>query len=560
MNFLDYITIILFSAGIILIGLTFAKRSKKNMRSFFAAGGAVPWQMSGLSLFMGFFSAGTFVVWGSIAYSLGWVSITIQWTMAIAGFIVGLLIAPRWHETGVLTAAEYITKRFDIETQKVYTYLFLFISLFTTGSFLYPVAKIIEVSTGLPLNASILLIGGFCILYVSVGGLWAVMSTDVLQFVILTAVVIIVVPLAINHVGGVEAFVDRAPDNFFDLANSDYTVGFIIAFGFYNAIFLGGNWAYVQRYTCVKNKKNSRKVGWLFGLLYIISPLLWMLPPMLYRVVNTSLGGLDNEGAYLLMCKEVLPTGILGLMLGGMIFATASSLNATLNISSGVITNDIFKRLRPHSTSTMLMKVARISTIGIGILTVIIALLIPLMGGIVNVVISVAALTGVPLYLPIIWSLFSKRQDKTSVLTTTIFSLAVNVFFKFVAPVLFHLSLSRTEEMILGVLFPIICLALFEYYYDLVHKKSVQYERYIAMQQIAQGMTLEKDSLEVSDNNAYSLRIIGCGVGFIGLDIILLGTFSQIGKILIICIGIFLLLLGSYMIKKSIIKLYKSND
>lgn len=184
------------------------------MRSFFAAGGAVPWQMSGLSLFMGFFSAGTFVVWGSIAYSLGWVSITIQWTMAIAGFIVGLLIAPRWHETGVLTAAEYITKRFDIETQKVYTYLFLFISLFTTGSFLYPVAKIIEVSTGLPLNASILLIGGFCILYVSVGGLWAVMSTDVLQFVILTAVVIIVVPLAINHVGGVEAFVDRAPDNF----------------------------------------------------------------------------------------------------------------------------------------------------------------------------------------------------------------------------------------------------------------------------------------------------------------------------------------------------------
>lgn len=149
---------------------------------------------------------------------------------------------------------------------------------------------------------------------------------------------------------------------------------------------------------------------------------------MLYRVVNTSLGGLDNEGAYLLMCKEVLPTGILGLMLGGMIFATASSLNATLNISSGVITNDIFKRLRPHSTSTMLMKVARISTIGIGILTVIIALLIPLMGGIVNVVISVAALTGVPLYLPIIWSLFSKRQDKTSVLTTTIFSLAVNVF------------------------------------------------------------------------------------------------------------------------------------
>ena len=119
--------------------------------------------MSGLSLFMGFFSAGTFVVWGSIAYSMGWVSITIQWTMAVAGLIVGMLIAPKWHKTGTLTAAEYIHKRLGKSTQKIYTYLFLSISVFLTASFLYPVAKILEVSTGLPLNTCILLLGGLCI-------------------------------------------------------------------------------------------------------------------------------------------------------------------------------------------------------------------------------------------------------------------------------------------------------------------------------------------------------------------------------------------------------------
>lgn len=552
MELLDYITIILFSTGVISIGFAFSRRNK-NMKSFFAAGGAVPWQTSGLSLFMGFFSAGTFVVWGSIAYSLGWVSITIQWTMAVAGFVVGLLIAPRWHKTGVLTTAEYITKRLGIATQKTYTYLFLFISLFTTGSFLYPVAKIIEVSTGLPLNACILLIGGFCILYVAAGGLWAVMSTDVLQFVILTASVIIAIPLSLNHVGGVDRLFQESPDAFFNLLNGEYTIGFIVAFGIYNIIFLGGNWAYIQRYTCVKKRIDSRRVGFLFGALYILCPILWMLPPMLYRISNPSLTGIEDEGAYLLMCKEVLPAGLLGLILGGMIFATASSLNATLNIASGVITNDIFKKIRPESSNQVLIKVARISTVGIGILTVIVALLIPLMGGIVNVVISVAALTGVPLYLPVIWTLFSKRQNKVSVLTTTVLSLSINVFFKFVTPALFDFSLTRSWEMILGVSFPILCLLIFEIYYKIANKEDNQYKRYCIAQQTESEKKEDLNDKD-TDNNAFSLRVIGSGILFTGLGIIILGIISEAIKILVIGMGAFLVLLGVCIVKKSIIK------
>ena len=98
---------------------------------------------------------------------------------------------------------------------------------------------------------------------------------------------------------------------------------------------------------------------------------------MIYRVFEPGLSGLENENAYLLMCKQTMPAGMLGLMLGGMIFATASSLNATLNISAGVFTNDIFKRLRPAAGETTLMKVARISTLGFGVLAIAVALLIP---------------------------------------------------------------------------------------------------------------------------------------------------------------------------------------
>lgn len=551
MTTLDIVTIALFSLGVVLVGLAFSRKGK-SMQSFFAANGTMPWYMSGLSLFMGFFSAGTFVVWGSIAYSMGWVSITIQWTMAIAGFIVGVLVAPKWHQTGALTAAEYIHKRLGESTQKIYTYLFLFIAVFLTASFLYPVAKILEVSTGLSLNTCILLLGGLCVLYVSAGGLWAVISTDVLQFVILTAAVIIVVPLSFGKIDGVAALIAKVPDTFYNLLNDEYTLGFLIAFGIYNTIFLGGNWAYVQRYTCVKSSKDSRKVGYLFGALYLISPVLWMLPPMIYRVYNPSLSLLDAEGAYLLMCKEVLPNGLLGLMIGGMIFATTSALNSKLNIASGVITNDIFRNLRPKSSDRTLMYVARISTILFGIFSIFIAMLIPKMGGVVNVVISLAALTGVPLYLPIIWTLFSKRQTSTSNITTTLLSLAVNGVFKFITPLL-GFPLNRAEEMILGVTFPIVCLAVFEIYYKIKKKESEKYQSYLVWNKennISKQKEMEENEATEKAGNDFSKRVIGYGIFFSGAGIALLGGMADNGQTLIITTGVVFALLGLLMARK----------
>lgn len=551
MGLLDILTIILLTIGVLCAGLAFSKRGK-DMTSFFAAGGAVPWQMSGLSLFMGFHSAGTFVVWGSVAYMYGWVSISIQWTMAIAGLLVGSWIAPRWHRTGALTVAEYINKRLGISTQKIYTYLFLFISLFLTASFLYPVAKIVEVSTGIDLSLCIVLLGLFCILYVSVGGLWAVVSTDILQCIILTAALIIVIPLSIERVNGITNFISQTSASFFDLTNAEYTLTFIIAFGIYNTIFLGGNWAYVQRYTCVRTERDSKKVGWLFAALYVVNPILWMLPPMLYHACNSSLSVLESEGAYLMMCMDVLPKGILGLMMGGMIFATTSAMNSKLNIASGVITNDIFKRLRPKSSDKTLMLTARLSTIGFGIASILLALLIPHMGGVVNVVISLAALTGVPLYLPIVWTLFSKRQTSRTVLTSMFLSLGVNGFFKFISPLLFNLSLDRTQEMVLGVVFPILCMTVFEVYLKTKEQTSGMYLSYKAWEkenQEKRDQLSEQDMLAAKKENKYSLRIIGYGVIFIGLAIFVLGLLAPSYKIFVASTGVGFILLGVILAK-----------
>jgi SSS family transporter len=541
MSKIDYIVIVVFSLVIVLAGLAFRKRGA-DMKSYFAAGGAVPWSMSGLSLFMSFFSAGTFVVWGSIAYELGWVSITIQMTMCISGFLVAYFIAPAWRKTNSLTAAEFVRDRLGDNVQKFYTYLILILSLAYAGAFLYPVAKIINVSTGFSINACVIVLGILILLYTVVGGLWAVIITDVLQFVILSASVIIVVYLSLKEVGGYSEFVKIAPEDFFDWTSGEYNWWFIIAMAIFNTIFIGGNWAYVQRYTSVKDAKDAKKVGLTFGWLYLLSPFLWMLPPMIYRVLNPSLPGLENEGAYLLICKQVLPLGILGLMLGGMVFATASSVNTTLNLAASVITNDIYKILRPKATLKQTMYVAKLSTILFGLGTILVALLVPAAGGIVNVVLSVGAVTGCSLYGPIVWAIFSKRHTGKSILWISILSLSINTVLKFFAYYLLGASLSRANEMLLGSVLPLFLLAAYEVYAKARNKQSMDYTNYCklkAIEPIEENIHVEQ--------NSFGFKVLATTLFVVSVLIIILGFLAEESRTIVLVVGFLILVVASFI-------------
>lgn len=547
MDILDYIVLCLFTGIVVLAGVSFG-RSGSSMKSYFAAGGAVPWGISSLSLFMSFFSAGTFVVWGSIAYQYGFVAISIQLTMCLAGLIVGLYIAPAWRRSNALTAAEFVTKRLGHRVQKFYSYLILFISLIYTGAFLYPVAIIVHVSTGISVEACIIALGALIIIYTVVGGLWAVMITDVLQFVVLTAAVLIVVPLAFDRVGGMESFMDKVPEGFFSMTSGEYSWIFLLAFGIYNGIFIGGNWAYVQRYTSVDTPESARKVGYLFAGLYLISPFIWMIPPMLYRVVDPGLSGLENEQAYLLMCKEVLPSGLIGLMLGGMVFATGSSVNTTLNLAAAVFTNDLYRAMKPAASSRQLMLIAKIATGVFGIGTIFVALCVPAAGGIVEIVLSVGAVTGCSLYGPPIWALFSKRHSGRSILYCTILGLSINLYFKLISPYLTGFTFNRSEEMLAGALIPLALLLGYELYAWADNQVAADYLRFKGY---AKDHSEDDNKDENPENqNRFGIKVLGFALAAIAIVFLILGGISQM-NLLVIGIGISILLFGLYLSRQS---------
>jgi SSS family transporter len=545
-NHLDTAVIVIFSVFVLGVGMLFSRKGN-TIKTFFAGGESVPWFIGGLSLFMSFFSAGTFVAWGSIAYKYGWVAITIQWTMCIGALITGFWFAPRWKKTGALTAAEFIRQRLGSKVQQVYIFIFTLVNLFIKGSVLYPVAKLVSTSLHLPLVQTTIGLGLLMISYTAAGGLWAVMVTDILQFVVLTASVFILLPISFDKVGGVDSFMKAVPEDFFNLLNGEYTLGFIVAFSLYHISYIAGNWTFVQRYTSVNSPRSARKVAFLFAGLYLVSPIVWMLPPMIYKAINPSLEGLDVENAYLYMCQLVLPAGLLGLMLTGMYFSTSASANTALNVVSAVFTNDVYKGIiDPGADEKKLMRVARLSSWVFGIIMILIALLIPFAGGIVEVILSIGAVTGGPLLVPSLWALFSRKLSGKRTLSITLFTLAVNLVFKLLLPFATGFKLSRSEEMMLGMGLPILLIALNEWILRRSDKNSSDYTNYVTNREKTASEHLPASAEEhaaIRAQNIFGLRVIAGSLAFTALLVFILSFFTAEARSLTMIIsGIILLL------------------
>src|SRR5690606_32836997 len=127
---------------------------------------------------------------------------------------------------------------------------------------------------------------------------------------------------------------------------------------------LGGEWVFIQRFLAVKSPKDARKSAYLLGILYLVSPVIWMLPAMIYRIVDPNA---NPEQAYFLACAAVLPAGMMGLLLASMFSAAASYIDGEINVYAGAITNDWYKALiRPSASDIELVTVGRISTFLIG--------------------------------------------------------------------------------------------------------------------------------------------------------------------------------------------------
>lgn len=554
MALLDLVVFGLYLAGLLVMGMFFVRRMK-NTGEMFAAGGQSPWWLSGLSAFMTMFSAGTFVVWGGIAYKYGLVAVAICMCYGVAALLAGWLLAGLWKSLGVQSAAEFLELRFGNSIVQFYTWLQGTIGIFGMGGSIYALSVLVCALVVLPEGSmfadpetgrlSVTLMSlAICAVVVIItfgGGLWAVLMTDVMQFIILTVAVVVVVPMLFLKTGGVQAFISKSPEGFFSPVAGDFTWWFLAGWVAVHFFKVGAEWAFVQRFVCVPTPRDARKSTYLFGVMYLVSPIFWMLPPMIYRTLEP---GADPEQAYILACRLVLPAGMMGLMIAAMSSATASMVTTFLNVYAGAFTTEVYRRhFRPLASEAELVMAGRGITLLLGFVVLAGALLIPATGSYTGYILTTAAIFGGPLMLPTIWGLFSRKIGLRTLWVATAAGIGVAVLVKFglgeggwiahwprLQPLAQLAQINaRVTDLVIGSLVPLLVLAAAEVIERQTHPG---WERLRAFSAAAKGQAPVQSSALPALLCAWSVAAIAALMGILAIlareDMLVLGVSALI--------------------------------
>lgn len=554
MHLTDWIVLVIYLVGTVAVGV-FLGRIVKNSSDMFAAGGKSPWWVSGLSAFMTMFSANTFVVWGGIAYEHGLVAVAINLCYGVAAILVGFTVAGKWKAMGIATPAEYIELRFGRQALHFYTWFMMAFRIIGTGGALYAIARLMlavisggDSSSGSALsspelNIAILVFAVIVVGYTMIGGLWAVLMTDTVQFIILNLAVIFVIPLSLARTGGWSGFLEKAPEGFFAATNDKYTFLFLLGWVAIHYFMIGAEWAFVQRYLCVPSKKDARKSSFLFGGLYLFSPFLWLLPPLLWRAQQPIPEGADremvthlSETAYILSCKAVLPIGMLGLMLAALFSATASMISSQLNVFSGVLTKNIYQPLADNPSEKQLVRMGRVFTCVLGAVIAGIAIATPYLGGAASLIISVTQMMVTPLLAPTLVALFCRRLGIATIWAT------VGICFPLGLIATFSQALNGTwlaNPTFTGVILPLLVIGVML----LISKKEAPGWRVIKQ------LAANNEDQEAPAPSALPARIVGVCLTVCAVLLLVLIPLNEENKGMLATFAIALLALSAVMLR-----------
>ena len=409
----DHIIIVGYFLLLTLIGVYFWKRMK-HVRDFFTGGNAIPWWLAGVSFYLTGFSAFTFVAYSEMAYRFGFVAVTLAWSSAV-GMVVGtFLLASRWRRARIMSPIEFLEARYSPAIRQVLAWAGLPLKVIDDGLKIYATGVFVSVGLGYDLKTSILMSGVVMLLYTFMGGLWAVVVTDFIQFIILTLGVLVLFPLVFSQISSLEFFSSAGPSGFLLPVSAPFSPLYVIAFYLLIILSYNGNWAFAQKFYSVQDERAARKAGLLAVGLKILGPPLFILPAMAARSLMPELLQPPNspQYTYAALSLKFLPAGLMGLMIAAMFSATMSTLSGDYNVMASVITEDIYRRLfDKDATQRRLVVVGRVATLVVGILTIAIgiSLIASARKGLFEVMVTVFGLFVGPMLIPMLAGLLIRR-------------------------------------------------------------------------------------------------------------------------------------------------------
>lgn len=426
---LDIYIVGLFFLIMLIIGFWSAFKNK-NSSDYFIGGGKLPWWLSGISHHISGYSGAVFVAYAALAYTHGF-SVYVWWafTIGISIVISARLFPVFWvrlrKKMHIQSPMEYLKIRYNLFTQQLMAWSGVILKLFDVAAKWAAIAILLNVFTGISIEMGVLISGGISIIYITFGGYWAVIATELSQFIIQFVAGIVMFVVVISHLGGFDSIWtmwDRLPAGNSRPFNDPYTVWFALAFLFIAFLsYNGGTWNLATKYISTKDEKQSSKAARVSGILYLIWPLILFFPMWAAPLILPNIS--DPADSYGLLAIKLLPSGLLGLVVASLFAHTMAMTSSDVNTIAAVITRDILptisKNLASEKNKNSLL-IARTTTFIFVLATILMALQYKQFGGVLGLIVMwFGALLG-PVAIPMLLGLlpaFKKCNSTAAILS-----------------------------------------------------------------------------------------------------------------------------------------------
>ncbi|AJE84825.1 MULTISPECIES: sodium:solute symporter family protein [Streptomyces] len=360
-NGLDYTILGIYFAVVLGVGFA-ARRSVKTSLDFFLSGRSLPAWVTGLA----FVSAnlGATEILGMAANGVQYGAYTVHWYWigAIPAMVfLGLVMMPFYYGSKVRSVPEFLLHRFGPSSHLLSSIIFAVSSVLIAGVNLYAMAIVIEALLGWPQWVAIVVAGVFVLAYITIGGLSSAIYNEVLQFFVILAALIPLTIVGLKRVGGWGGMTDKITsqhgDNFMSawggtgigeanpLGANWLTIvlglGFVMSFGYWTT-----NFAEVQRALSAKNLSAAKRTPLIAAFPKIFIPMVVVVPGLIALVMEPTIGkagsGLDYNDAIPVLMRDLLPNGVLGIAVTGLLAAFMAGMAANVSSFNTVFTNDIW--------------------------------------------------------------------------------------------------------------------------------------------------------------------------------------------------------------------------
>ncbi|MGA5583124.1 sodium:solute symporter family protein [Streptomyces thermodiastaticus] len=362
-NGLDYAILGIYFAVVLGIGFA-ARRSVKTSLDFFLSGRSLPAWITGLAFISANLAATEILGMAANSAQYGAYTVHWYWIGAIPAMVfLGLVMMPFYYGSKVRSVPEFLLLRFDKGAHLLSSILFAFAAILIAGVNLYALAIVVEALLGWPQWVAIVVAGFFVLAYITLGGLSSAIYNEVLQFFVILAALIPIVALSLKKVGGWDGLTDKLTathgHDFVTawggtgigeanpLGANWLTIvlglGFVLSFGYWTT-----NFAEVQRALSAKNLSAAQRTPLIAAFPKIFIVFLVMIPGLAAAVlvpkIGTSASGLQYNDAIPYLMQELLPNGVLGIAVTGLLAAFMAGMAANVSSFNTVFTTDIWAR------------------------------------------------------------------------------------------------------------------------------------------------------------------------------------------------------------------------